>query len=136
MINEEKVRELFNIALCDSKSDDSRVQKQSASYYGWDYIWKEGLKSFFTGTFAFAGLVVMWVAVNAGELLDRINKLDFKTIGVTIGILYIAFMAIYIFVTIVVYASRYKAGRKEVHEYMSHLKEVGKIYSREEKIKR
>ena len=27
MINEEKVRELFNIALCDSKSDDSRVQK-------------------------------------------------------------------------------------------------------------
>ena len=39
MINEEKVRELFNIALCDSKSDDSRVQKQSASYYGWDYIW-------------------------------------------------------------------------------------------------
>ena len=62
MINEEKVRELFNIALCDSKSDDSRVQKQSASYYGWDYIWKEGLKSFFTGTFAFAGLVVMWVA--------------------------------------------------------------------------
>ena len=68
MINEEKVRELFNIALCDSKSDDSRIQKQSASYYGWDYIWKEGLKSFFTGTFAFAGLVVMWVAVNAGEL--------------------------------------------------------------------
>ena len=61
MINEEKVRELFNIALCDSKSDDSRVQKQSASYYGWDYIWKEGLKSFFTGTFAFAGLVVMWL---------------------------------------------------------------------------
>ena len=87
MINEEKVRELFNIALCDSKSDDSRVQKQSASYYGWDYIWKEGLKSFFTGTFAFAGLVVMWVAVNAAELLDRINKLDFKAIGVTIGIL-------------------------------------------------
>ena len=35
MINEEKVRELFNIALCDSKSDDSRIQKQSASYYGW-----------------------------------------------------------------------------------------------------
>ena len=121
MINEEKVRELFNIALCDSKSDDSRVQKQSASYYGWDYIWKEGLKSFFTGTFAFAGLVVMWVAVNAAELLDRINKLDFKAMGVTIGILYTA---------------RYKAGRREVRKYANHLKAVGRIYSREEKIKR
>ena len=127
MINEEKVRELFNIALCDSKSDDSRVQKQSASYYGWDYIWKEGLKSFFTGTFAFAGLAVMWVAV---------NKLDFKAMGVTIGILYIAFMAVYIFVTIVVYTARYKAGRREVRKYANHLKAVGRIYSREEKIKR
>ena len=117
MINEEKVRELFNIALCDSKSDDSRVQKQSASYYGWDYIWKEGLKSFFTGTFAFAGLV-------------------FKAMGVTIGILYIAFMAVYIFVTIVVYTARYKAGRREVRKYANHLKAVGRIYSREEKIKR
>lgn len=136
MINEEKVRELFNIALCDSKSDDSRVQKQSASYYGWDYIWKEGLKSFFTGTFAFAGLVVMWVAVNAAELLDRINKLDFKAIGVTIGILYIAFMAVYIFVTIVVYTARYRADRREVRKYANHLKAVGRIYSREEKIKR
>ena len=136
MINEEKVRELFNIALCDSKSDDSRVQKQSASYYGWDYIWKEGLKSFFTGTFAFAGLVVMWVAVNAAELLDRINKLDFKAMGVTIGILYIAFMAVYIFVTIVVYTARYKAGRREVRKYANHLKAVGRIYSREEKMKR
>ena len=124
MINEEKVRELFNIALCDSKSDDSRIQKQSASYYGWDYYMERGIKKLFTGTFAFAGLVVMWVAVNAGELLDKINKLDFKTIGVTIGILYIAFMAVYIFVTIVVYTARYKAGRRQVRRYANHLKAV------------
>ena len=83
-----------------------------------------------------AGLVVMWVAVNAAELLDRINKLDFKAMGVTIGILYIAFMAVYIFVTIVVYTARYKAGRREVRKYANHLKAVGRIYSREEKIKR
>ena len=88
---------------------------------------------FRSGTFAFAGLVVMWVAVNAAELLDRINKLDFKAIGVTIGILYIAFMAVYIFVTIVVYTARYKAGRREVRKYANHLKAVGRIYSREEK---
>ena len=78
----------------------------------------------------------MWVAVNAAELLDRINKLDFKTIGVTIGILYIAFIAVYIVVTIVVYTAGYKAGRREVREYANHLKAVGRIYSREEKIKR
>ena len=51
-------------------------------------------------------------------------------------ILYIAFMAVYIFVTIVVYTARYKAGRREVRRYANHLKAVGRIYSREEKIKR
>ena len=56
--------------------------------------------------------------------MDRINKLDFKAMGVTIGILYIAFMAVYIFVTIVVYTARYKAGRREVRKYANHLKAV------------
>ena len=69
MINEDKVRELFHVALYDSKDDE--VQKQAASYYGWDYIWKEGLKSFFAGTFAFAGFLMLWIAVNAQELLEK-----------------------------------------------------------------
>ena len=103
MINEEKVKELFHVAVYDSK--DKRVDKQAASYYGWDYLWKEGLKSFFTGTFAFAGLVVLWMAINAEDLINRINNLDFKSIGITTGVLYVAFLAVYIFVTIVVYAS-------------------------------
>ena len=133
MINEEKVKIMDRLAVYEKQEGRKYLP---VSYYGWDYIWKEGLKSFFTGTFAFAGLVVMWVAVNAAELLDRINKLDFKAMGVTIGILYIAFMAVYIFVTIVVYTARYKAGRREVRKYANHLKAVGRIYSREEKIKR
>ena len=134
MINEDKVRELFHVALYDSK--DSQVQKQAASYSGWDYIWKEGLKSFFTGTFAFIGFIILWIAVNADDLLNRINNLDFKSMGITAAILYVAFMAIYIFATIIVYAAKYKAGRKDVRKYMSHLKAVGRMYTREEKLKR
>ncbi len=134
MINEDKVRELFQVALYDSKDD--QIAKQTASYYGWDYIGKEGLKSFFTGTFAFIGFIILWVAVNAESLLNRINNLDFKSMGITTAVLYVAFMVIYIFATIVVYASKYKAGRKDVRKYMSHLKAVGKMYAREEKLKR
>lgn len=134
MINENKVRELFHVALYDTKDD--AVSKQAASYYAWDYIWKEGLKSFFTGTFAFVGIVVLWVAVNAQQLLEEINTLDFKAMGITAGVLYVAFMVVYIFATIVVYAAKYRAARKDVRKYMNHLKAVGKIYSREEKLKR
>ena len=134
MINEDKVKELFYVARYDSEED--RFQKQMSSYYGWDFIWKEVLKSFFTGTLAFTGLTVLAVFTNASQLLADINKIDFQSAGVMLGLIYIAFMLAYIMITIIVYAVRYKTGRKKAHQYMEHLKRVGKMYKREEKLKR
>ena len=134
MINEDKVKELFYVARYDSEED--RFQKQMSSYYGWDFIWKEVLKSFFTGTLAFTGLTVLAVFTNAKQLLADINKIDFQSTGVMLGLIYIAFMLAYIMITIIVYAVRYKIGRKKARQYMEHLKRVGKMYEREEKLKR
>lgn len=134
MINEDKVKELFYVARYDSEED--RFQKQMSSYYGWDFIWKEVLKSFFTGTLAFIGLTVLAVFTNASQLLADINKIDFQSVGVMLGLIYIAFMLAYIMITIIVYAVRYKTGRKKAHQYIEHLKRVGKMYEREEKLKR
>ena len=134
MINEDKVKELFYVARYDSEED--RFQKQMSSYYGWDFIWKEVLKSFFTGTLAFTGLTVLAVFTNAKQLLADINKIDFQSAGVMLGLIYIAFMLVYIMITIIVYAVRYKTGRKKARQYMEHLKCVGKMYEREEKLKR
>lgn len=134
MINEDKVKELFYVARYDSEED--RFQKQMSSYYGWDFIWKEVLKSFFTGTLAFTGLTVLAVFTNASQLLADINKIDFQSVGVMLGLIYIAFMLAYIMITIIVYAVRYKTGRKKARQYMEHLKRVGKMYKREEKLKR
>lgn len=134
MINEDKVKELFYVARYDSEED--RFQKQMSSYYGWDFIWKEVLKSFFTGTLAFTGLTVLAVFTNAKQLLADINKIDFQSVGVILGLIYIAFMLAYIMITIIVYAVRYKTGRKKARQYMEHLKRVGKMYEREEKLKR
>lgn len=134
MINEDKVKELFYVARYDSEED--RFQKQMSSYYGWDFIWKEVLKSFFTGTLAFTGLTVLAVFTNAKQLLADINKIDFQSVGVMLGLIYIAFMLAYIMITIIVYAVRYKTGRKKARQYMEHLKRVGKMYEREEKLKR
>lgn len=134
MINEDKVKELFYVARYDSEED--RFQKQMSSYYGWDFIWKEVLKSFFTGTLAFIGLTVLAVFTNASQLLADINKIDFQSVGVILGLIYIAFMLAYIMITIIVYAVRYKTGRKKARQYIEHLKRVGKMYEREEKLKR
>ena len=110
MINEDKVKELFYVARYDSEED--RFQKQMSSYYGWDFIWKEVLKSFFTGTLAFTGLTVLAVFTNAKQLLADINKIDFQSAGVMLGLIYIAFMLAYIMITIIVYAVRYKRQKE------------------------
>ena len=134
MINEEKVKELFYVAKY--VTEDERLQNQVTSYYGWDYVWKEALKSFFTGTIAFVGLLILWILYESESLLEDINNIDFQTAGMTLGVIYVAFLIVYIFATVLIYSIRYKAGRKKAKKYIGHLKKVAKMYEREEKLKR
>ena len=53
MINEERVKELYHMAVYDSHMD--KVDSQIGQYYIWDYIGKELVRSFFTGTAAYVG---------------------------------------------------------------------------------
>ncbi len=134
MINEEKVKELFYVAKYDT--EDDRLQEQATTYFGWDFVWKEALKSFFTGTIAFACLLILWVMYDAEKLLEDINSIDITSAGMTIAFLYIAFIVVYIFLTVIIYSARYKAGRKRAKKYIGHLKKVAKMYERDEKLKR
>ena len=71
MINEDRVKELYYLAVYESTSE--KTHKQVNEYYVGDYVWKEVLKSFFSGTFAFAGIVCLWAMNNMDVLLDRLN---------------------------------------------------------------
>ena len=67
MINEDRVKELYHLAVYESTSE--KTHKQVNEYYMGDYVWKEVLKSFFSGTFAFVGIVCLWAMNN----MDKIN---------------------------------------------------------------
>ena len=128
MINEDRVKELYHLAVYESTSE--KTHKQVNEYYMGDYVWKEVLKSFFSGTFAFVGMN------NMDVLLDRLNTIDiFETATIVVAI-YIAFMAVYIFATVLVYVSRFGKGRKNMRGYVEHLKNINRMYNREEKLKR
>ena len=133
MINEERVKELYHVALYDSK--ERKMHQQVSQYFKRDYVGKEILKSFFTGTIAFLLILGLMVLYVAQDFVDSINSLDFEELGVKIGISYLIFILLYLFVTWVVYAFRYVTERKKLKKYGEHLKNVNRMYVREGKLK-
>lgn len=133
MINEERVKELYHMAVYDSHRD--KADSQMGQYFMWDYIGKELVKSFFTGTIAFALLVVLWGMSDLEKVTRMVNNLEVADLVVRIGVLYIGFLAVYLLATIMVYLFRYVLGRKKLRRYAVHLKRVRKMYQREDKLR-
>ena len=118
MINEDRVKELYRMAVYDAYEDEKC--QQTGKYYISDYVGKEMIKSFFTGTSA---------------LIAFINNADVTDLLIHVIMLYIGFMAAYLFVTAVVYRVRYDKRRRKLHRYARHAKKVQEMYRREEKLK-
>ena len=113
----------------------SKADCQMGQYYMWDYVSKELVKSFFAGSIAFVLLVVLWGMSDVETITAVINSLEIVDLAIRIGVLYIGFLAIYLFITLLVYCFRYVYGRKKLRQYAGHLKKVQKMYQREEKLK-
>ena len=75
MINEEHVKELYQAASYDMKHQQE--YQQVRRYFRSDYINKELLKSFFSGTFAYMIFCAIWIIVNGQEFVEQINQIDY-----------------------------------------------------------
>ncbi len=133
MINEERVKELYQMALYDKEHDS--MEQKAGRYFKSDYISGQLVKSFITGTVAFAMLLVLWGMSRLDKLFDLIGDYKMRTYVTIIVMIYIAFMIIYLLVTFIVYSYRYKKERQELKDYYKHLKKVMKMNEREEKLK-
>ena len=133
MVNEERVKEFFKMAVFD-KHDEARY-RQMGEYYKSDYVGKELVKSVFTGTFAFVFIGLFQLMGSMEEILDSLNNVDWIQAAVRIGLLYVCFMALYLLVTSAVYRVRYRNGRKKLKNYYGHLKKINHEYERESKLK-
>jgi len=133
MVNEERVKNLYKIALYER--DEKKYERQTGHYYKKDYIGKEMIKSFFMGTLAYVLMVLLWIISTLDEFLRSVNNLDFIKDTVIILLLYIVFMVLYLIATYLIARTRYKEGRVRLKEYLKALKVTKKMYEREEKLK-
>lgn len=133
MINEERLKPMVKMAMFDKNQGKSC--KPMIQYARTDYISMQFLCSFITGSMAFAVLCVMWVLYDTSELMKMLNGEYFFDFLRTVAVYYGIFMVLYLAVTYIVYQIRYSYRRKQVKVYYKNLKEINKIYVREEKIK-
>lgn len=130
MINEKRVKELCHMAVYDAHKD--KTDQQTGQYYMWDYVSKELIKSFFSGTISYLLLVLLWVLSSLEQVNALINNLNVFSLAVSLLVLYIGFMAVYLFVTVVVYSVRFTNGRKRLKQYEGHMTRARKLYHRED----
>lgn len=132
MLNQERVCEMTRMAIFDQ--NEGRECKPMIQYFRKDYISKEMLKSFITGTLAFALVLGMFVMYDVESLMNQLNTMDIRQVAINGILCYVVFMAVYFLITYMVYYFRYSNGRRKVKKYYAHLKKVNKLYRQEEQV--
>ena len=132
MLNQERVCEMTRLAIFDQK--EGCGCRPMIQYFRKDYIAKELLKSFISGTaayFIFLGTVALYYME---EILEQINSIDIRQAVIRGILIYVACMAVYLSITYAVYHQRYTKGRQKVKQYYLHLKRVNRIYHEEDQV--
>lgn len=132
MVNQERVCEMTRLAIFDQ--NEGEACKPMIQYFRKDYIAKELLKSFVTGTIAFGLLAAIIGLYCVENLIEQINTIDIRQIVTGILICYAVYLAVYFIITYIIYYVRYSKGRQKVKKYYLHLKKVNRLYREEEQI--
>lgn len=129
MISRERVRQMTKLAAFEER--EGRSCRKMTQYFRSDYVGVELLKSFLSGTLAFAIMLGIWAVCRMEYLMENINDMDLIAFGTDILIKYLVFMGIYLIVTYVIYNMRYTNGRRKIRQFYNRLKKVNGLYEDE-----
>lgn len=129
MISKERVRHMTKLAAFEER--EGKKYHKMTQYFRRDYVGLELIKSFFTGTLAFGLMLMVWVVCGAESLMANINHMNLVVFETELLIWYLAFLAVYLIATYVIYNIRYTRGRKKIRLFYNRLKKVSRLYENE-----
>ena len=100
MLNEEKVRYMTELAIFE-KNEGKKIFPINR-YFKKDYVGGQMFRSFFGYTFCYCLLLLMWVLYKLDELLNDMSIDEILRAGERWGIIYVAGLAVYLFITWIV----------------------------------
>ena len=126
MLSEEKIKIMTNLAMFE-KNEGKKIFPIN-SYFKSDYISSKLLRSFFSYTLSFLLGVVLWILCYIERWMNVIRLETVIELGVKVGIVYAAGLAVYLIVSLIVYARRYDYANRGMKVYLAKLKRLDKRY--------
>ena len=133
MIRTNKVKIMTRAAVFEKHEE--RGALYISRFFKTDYIGLGILKSAISLTFAFGLGVCMWGLYFSEELMTQKSIEDLIGIGKSILLWYAAVLAVFLAVSVIVYAVRYSRAQKKLKGYRSSLRKLLKLYQEEDRQK-
>ena len=133
MISEQRVKLMTRLAAYEQK--EGKKIEEIGSYFRGDYISLQILKSVISATIAFVLIVALFVLYDSELFLSDIYKIDILEYVKKLIVYYFAFTGVYVLISYVVYAIRYRKAKKRLKVYFNNLKRLQILYQRERKDK-
>ncbi|MBQ3036386.1 MAG: hypothetical protein IJD31_05590 [Lachnospiraceae bacterium] len=133
MISEQRVKLMTRLAAYEQK--EGKKNEEIGSYFRGDYISLQILKSVISATMAFVLIVALFVLYDSELFLSDIYKIDILEYVKKLIMYYFAFTGVYVLISYVVYAIRYRKAKKRLKVYFNNLKRLQILYQRERKDK-
>lgn len=133
MISEQRVKLMTRLAAYEQK--EGKKNEEIGSYFRGDYISLQILKSVISATIAFVLIVALFVLYDSELFLSDIYKIDILEYVKKLIVYYFAFTGVYVLISYVVYAIKYRKAKKRLKVYFNNLKRLQILYQRERKDK-
>lgn len=131
MVNEEKVKLMTAAAL--AQQEKKRDTFLAVNFYGDDYVSFQAIKAVIGVTFSYVLVLALWALGRLDTLLTAYSLPDLLALAESFLILYLLLLLLTVFLSVLVYTSRYWRARENMKAYQSNLKKLHRLYRKEEK---
>lgn len=122
MVREENVKLMSKIAIYEKRNGKEEIPM--SGYFKSDYVRLNVLKTCVSATIAFVIVAAVIVIYKMDYILANVFKIDYKSFGFAVLLLYVIWMLIYWLAARILYSIRYEKARTNIIEYNHNLKKL------------
>lgn len=129
-MNKKRIRLMTQLAIFEK--ENSRMLKEAGTCFRSDFTGMHLLKNLCRGILAFLVGVMLWGCANSKEVLEKLNRMEIKEMGISIAAAFGILMLLFLAVTYVVYSVRFFQSQKRLSSYRLMLERLETEYREEE----
>ncbi|RKW54162.1 MAG: hypothetical protein D8H95_10790 [Lachnospiraceae bacterium] len=130
MLNEEKIRQMTELALLKKKKGEQMFEIDN--YFKEDYVGKQMLKSFFVYTFCFILIIVLAVLYNLEDLVISVNTVGMYSVFYIV--IYILGLIAFEMITYRFFSKKYDEAQRGLKMYNDRLNYFEKKFDNKDKL--